>query len=69
MVWNALRDLIVEIEGPGSESRIQLDFEEDHKSVLRIFVIIFLAELGDRSQFAIFALSTSHVRTRVNNKL
>lgn len=67
MVWNALRKLIVQIEyqeSESSESQKEIFYDEDYMSFFRIFLIIFLAELGDRSQLATFALSTSHVRTK-----
>ena len=61
MVWNALRDLITEMEGQELESHKQLNCEEDEKTFSRIFLIVFLAELGDRSQLATLALATTHV--------
>ena len=64
IVWTALRDLIVELEDRQSESRKELECEENQVELFRIFVIIFLAELGDRSQLATLALSASHVRAR-----
>lgn len=63
MVWTAFVNIFKE----RNSSDVDDDDAGKHEnsslpmSFSRIFLVIFLAEFGDRSQFATFALSASHV--------
>lgn len=62
MVWTAFVNIFKE----QNSSDVDADAGKQENSSLpmsfsRIFLVIFLAEFGDRSQFATFALSASHV--------
>ena len=54
MIWKAISDILKERNNSDVHSNLPVSFS-------RIFLVIFLAEFGDRSQLATFALSASYV--------
>lgn len=66
MVWTAFLNIFKKQNNSYDDD----DAEKQENSSLpmsffRIFLVIFLAEFGDRSQFATFALSASHVTMKI----